>query len=46
MGRLPRKGDAVRVGPYDATVIEVTRRRVARLRFLPVVAEESAEEPV
>jgi CBS domain containing-hemolysin-like protein len=46
LGRLPRKGDTVRVGPYDATVIEVTRRRVARLRFLPVVAKESAEEPV
>jgi CBS domain containing-hemolysin-like protein len=35
LGRLPRKGDSVRVGPYDATVLEVTRRRIARLRMTP-----------
>jgi CBS domain containing-hemolysin-like protein len=45
LGRLPRKGDSVRVGPYLATVLEVTRRRIARLRMTPappVVAAESA----
>jgi len=32
LGRLPKKGDAVRVGPYLATVIDASRRRVQRLR--------------
>ncbi|HKA14037.1 MAG TPA: hemolysin family protein [Myxococcota bacterium] len=35
LGRLPKKGDAVRVGPYCATVMEVARRRIARLRMTP-----------
>jgi magnesium and cobalt exporter, CNNM family len=35
LGRLPRKGDSVRVGPYLATVLDVTRRRIARLRMSP-----------
>jgi CBS domain containing-hemolysin-like protein len=45
VGRLPRKGDAVRVGPYRATVIEVARRRIARLRMTPVpqAAESGAD---
>jgi CBS domain containing-hemolysin-like protein len=45
LGRLPRKGDCVRVGPYHATVLEVARRRIARLRMTPVpsaAAESSA----
>jgi CBS domain containing-hemolysin-like protein len=33
LGRLPRKGDSVRVGPYVATVLDVARRRIARLRM-------------
>jgi CBS domain containing-hemolysin-like protein len=33
LGRLPRKGDIVRVGPYEATVIDASRRRVERLRL-------------
>jgi CBS domain containing-hemolysin-like protein len=33
LGRLARKGDRVRVGPYLATVIEVSRHRVQRLRL-------------
>jgi CBS domain containing-hemolysin-like protein len=32
LGRLPKKGDAVRVGPYLATVIDASRRRVQKLR--------------
>jgi CBS domain containing-hemolysin-like protein len=43
LGRLPRKGDAVRVGPYLATVLEVTRRRIARMRMIPVPPDYAAE---
>jgi CBS domain containing-hemolysin-like protein len=46
LGRLPRKGDSVRIGPYHATVLEVTRRRIARLRMTPappVAAERPAK---
>ncbi|MGH7898397.1 MAG: hemolysin family protein [Candidatus Binatia bacterium] len=48
LGRLPRKGDSVPVGPYVATVLEVTRRRIARLRMTPappILAAESAPDP-
>jgi len=48
LGRLPKKGDAVRVGPYCATVIEVARRRIARIRMTPaarVAATEAAPAP-
>jgi magnesium and cobalt transporter len=40
LGRLAKKGDSVKVGPYVATVIDVTRRRVQRLRL---VASATAE---
>jgi len=43
LGRLPRKGDAVQVGPYLATVLEVTRRRIGRLRMIPVPPDDEAE---
>jgi magnesium and cobalt exporter, CNNM family len=43
LGRLPRKGDSVQVGPYVATVLEVTRRRIARLRMMPVPPEPATE---
>jgi CBS domain containing-hemolysin-like protein len=43
LGRMPRKGDVVRVGPYHATVMEVTQRRIARLRMLPLPS--AAPEP-
>ena len=33
LGRLPRQGDATKVGPYKATVLEVARRRVHRVRL-------------
>jgi len=46
LGRLPRKGDSVRVGPYVATVLDVARRRIARLRMTPApaLAGESAPD--
>ena len=47
LGRLPLKGDEVRVGPFLATVIDASRRRVQRLRIVPAAeplatSEESA----
>jgi CBS domain containing-hemolysin-like protein len=39
LGRLPRKGDSVRVGRYMATVTDASRRRVQRLRMVPVDEE-------
>jgi CBS domain containing-hemolysin-like protein len=33
LGRLPRRGDRVEVGPYRAIVLDVARRRVQRLRL-------------
>jgi CBS domain containing-hemolysin-like protein len=33
LGRLPRKGDSVRIGPYRATVVDASRRRVQKLRM-------------
>jgi len=33
LGRLPRRGDVLEIGPYRVTVLEVIRRRVHRLRF-------------
>ena len=33
LGRLPRPGDKVEVGPFRATVLDVARRRVHRVRF-------------
>lgn len=44
LGRLPRVGDRVRVGPWQAEVIDVFRRRVQRLRMLAVPEEEEAGE--
>jgi CBS domain containing-hemolysin-like protein len=42
LGRLPRNGDAVRVGRFHATVIDASRRRVQRLRLDPLSLEEDA----
>jgi CBS domain containing-hemolysin-like protein len=45
LGRLPRKGDEVRVGPYVATVIDASRRRVQRLRLVRAeTGEDEASE--
>ncbi len=33
LGRLPHKGDTTQIGPFDAVVLDATRRRVQRLRM-------------
>lgn len=48
LGRLPRHGDEVEIGRYRATVVELRRRRIRRLRFEPRVrqaAEEAGAAP-
>jgi CBS domain containing-hemolysin-like protein len=47
LGRLPKKGDAVRVGPYLATVIDTSRRRAHKVRVTmaePTPAEGAFRE--
>jgi magnesium and cobalt transporter len=41
LGRLPRVGDTVAVGPYDARVLTVTRRRVGTVLLSPRADEKS-----
>jgi CBS domain containing-hemolysin-like protein len=41
LGRLPKNGDAVRVGPYLATVTDASRRRVGKLRITLAVSDQS-----
>jgi CBS domain containing-hemolysin-like protein len=43
LGRLPRRGDRVEVGPFQATVLEVARRRIQRLRLERLPEAEGAE---
>jgi CBS domain containing-hemolysin-like protein len=43
LGRLPQKGDNVAIGPFDAEVLDVTRRRVQRLRMTRRADEEEEE---
>jgi putative hemolysin len=44
LGRLPEKGDKTDVGPYEATVLDATGRRVRRLRLkLRAVAIQEEE---
>jgi len=43
LGRLPRKGDSVQVGPFTATVLEVDRHRIARLQMLRTPPAEEVE---
>jgi len=33
LGRLPESGEQLSIGPYKATVVEVSRRRVLKVRF-------------
>ncbi len=40
LGRLPRKGDSVRVGPYLATVVDASRRRAHKLHVTLAPPEE------
>jgi CBS domain containing-hemolysin-like protein len=35
LGRLPRRGDELRIGRYRVTVVDVTQHRVGLLRFEP-----------
>jgi CBS domain containing-hemolysin-like protein len=44
LGRLPRRGDSVEVGPFHATVLEVARRRVQRVRLERVEPVETERE--
>jgi magnesium and cobalt exporter, CNNM family len=48
LGRLPRKGDRVAIGPWRVTVLDVVRRRIHRLRFerLPEPAPDAAPAEV
>jgi len=43
LGRLPKRGDRVRVGRYVATVIDASRRRAQRLRLEPAGTAEAPE---
>lgn len=44
LGRLPKKGDTVTVGPYTARVVDASRRRVERVKMkLSAPSEESSE---
>jgi CBS domain containing-hemolysin-like protein len=45
LGRLPRRRDQLELGPYRVTVVEVTRRRVGRLRFEPIAPGTEEPEP-
>lgn len=42
LARMPKRGDTLPVGSYQATVLQVLRHRVVRLRFEPL---ENAESP-
>jgi CBS domain containing-hemolysin-like protein len=44
LGRLPRRGDRVEVGPYRASVLEAARRRVQRLRLERIEPAPEDEE--
>jgi CBS domain containing-hemolysin-like protein len=39
LGRMPKEGDTARIGPYEATVIDASRRRAQRLRLVAVKEE-------
>lgn len=42
LGRLPRKGDVVRIGAFDGEILRIGRRRsIARLSFRPHVPEQA-----
>jgi len=40
LGRLPRKGDQLQLGPYQVTVADVSRRRISLLRFKMGTSDE------
>jgi CBS domain containing-hemolysin-like protein len=41
LGRLPKIGDKITLGPYRVTVLDIDNRRVTRLRFERRAVEES-----
>ncbi len=43
LGRLPKTGDVVRVGPYEAKVIDASKRRVQLVRLHLVAPANEAE---
>lgn len=45
LGRLPRRGDQLVLGPYRVTVTEVTRRRVGSLRLVRSEEAVKASDP-
>jgi len=45
LGRLPKRGDEILVGPYRATVLQVERRRVQRIRFERLPEGEGPPSP-
>lgn len=45
LGRLAKKGDAVTMGPYHVEVIEVSPRRVERLRIRPAFGASDSAGP-
>ena len=45
LGRLPAEGDTVDIPPYVATVLAMSRRRVARLRFQRKPEEDGPAGP-
>jgi CBS domain containing-hemolysin-like protein len=44
LGRMPKEGDTVRIGPYEATVIDASRRRAQRLRLVQVSTEDESAD--
>lgn len=46
LGRRPKKGDAVTIGNYRFTVLEVNGFRIVRLKATPIVKEEVVAEEV
>lgn len=42
LARMPKRGDSLRIGDYNATVLQVLRHRIVRLRFERVEDPESA----
>lgn len=46
LGRRPKKGDAVTIGNYRFTVLEVNGFRIVRLKATPIVKEEAVAKEV
>ncbi len=44
LGRMSKQGDTVRVGPYDATVIDVSARSIQRVRLSPAAPDVEPDD--